>query len=684
MLKSLKTTLEHQYFAEHGRWVHWLPVGLVFGIGCYFSIHQEPGFLVYLILFFSAAAACVILVTKPDYRFFGYLIIGFATGFCIIGARVNFNPTPMFKTVQEKAEITGHIESIENHPYKDDGSYRVVINGVTLDKKTYPAKLRLNVPQNLGNTLEIQDHITVAATIYPIPMPSSLHGYFARRAAFLQGIGGTASANMLLHHEKSKHKTFSHYRQVLIGKILSRLKTPYSAIGSALVTGDRSYIPQPLRQAFADAGLAHILAISGLHLSLVTLIVFLMLRRLMCLWPAFSMALPVKKVAAVLAVIASMFYMTIANFGIPVQRSFIMITLAMIAVCLDRTAFSMRSLVIAATVVLLIAPESVLSASFQLSFAAVLRLLAFYESAWPKLQERVFQSSSKLLGAKKIVWGFLGICMTTFIASLATTAFSMAFFQRFTAQAILGNLLAIPLVSFAIMPLALACVFSLAFGGSDGLFWLWGKSIMILCEIANVIATLPGASIQVKAVPSQSLAIFAFGMLWLCLWKKNWRWLGMLPMLLSVVSWRMFELPIAYVSPKTDIMAYLEDDTIHISSDHPDAFLVANWAQEWGVCKHRIWPKTYHHVEDSNLILITSPKDGIDHLQQLLANGAKLNTVITFGYAKTLKKYQIKIPAVIDRDIIKYEGGIAVYKNPTRIYFLKNHFGSRPWCIQYY
>ena len=523
MLKDLSSRFLSSYFSEQTRWVHWVPVGLIFGIGTYFTLSNEPGFFTYLSLFLLGATTILHTYKNPNFGLIAYVVAGFCVGFCIIGMRVHFNSTQMFNTTQENADITGRIQSIENHPYKDDGTYRIILDQVIINDAAYSARLRLNIAGEIAQELQIHDQINVIASIYPIPMPSSLHGYFARRAAYLQGIGGTARMNDFLNHEKSKAKPFAQYRHSLTQNLLSHLKEPYGAIASALVTGDRSYISHKLRQAFADAGLAHVLAISGLHLSLVAGLVFLLLRRLMCLWPAFSMAFSVKKVAACLAVIASMFYMAVANFGIPVQRSFIMITLAMLAVCLDRTAFSMRSLALAAIVVLFFSPESLLSASFQLSFAAVLGLLAFYESSWSSLQEKVFQNSSNFLGLKKILWGIFGIFMTTLIASLATIPFSMAFFQRFTAQAILGNLLAIPLVGFVVMPLGLFSVFSLSFGGSDILFWLWKKSLMLLCLIAKETALLPGAAVQVKAFPAYALVTFSFGMLWLCLWKKSWR-----------------------------------------------------------------------------------------------------------------------------------------------------------------
>ncbi len=459
MFKYLNSKLLGIYFSEQSRWVHWIPVGLIFGISAYFSLSSEPGIFFYTSLIFLGISTVIHTIKNPHYGLISYIIIGFCVGFCIIGTHIHLNKTKMFEAVQKSKNINGCVESIENHPYKDDNTYRIILSKITIDKIPYATKLRLNISKQLAEDFQIQDQLTIAARIYPIPMPSSLYGYFARRSAFLQGIGGTISIDNLLHHEKTKTRPFTHYRHTLTQKLLSNLVEPYGAIASALVTGDRSYIPHKLRQSFIDAGLAHILAISGLHLTLITGLVFLLLRRFMCLWPIFSMRFPVKKVSACLAVIASTFYMAIANFGIPVQRSFIMISLAMLAVCLDRTAFSMRSLALAAFTVLLFSPESLLSASFQLSFAAVLGLLAFYESAWPTLQEKIFQNSSNFLGIKKILWALFGIFMTTLIASLATTPYSIAFFQRFTAQSILGNLLAIPLVSVLVMPLGLLVYF---------------------------------------------------------------------------------------------------------------------------------------------------------------------------------------------------------------------------------
>ena len=206
MLKELSSRLLSTYFSEQARWVHWIPVGLIFGIGTYFTLSNEPGFFTYLSLLLLGAAAILCTYKNPDFGLIACVIAGFCVGFCIIGVRVHLNVTQMFNATQESTDITGRIQSIENHPYKDDGTYRIILDQVKINDTEYSARLRLNISGELAQELQIHDQVNVVATIYPIPMPSSLHGYFARRAAYLQGIGGTAKMNDFLSHEKAEAK----------------------------------------------------------------------------------------------------------------------------------------------------------------------------------------------------------------------------------------------------------------------------------------------------------------------------------------------------------------------------------------------------------------------------------------------------------------------------------------------
>lgn len=681
MFKNFNSKFLEIYFSEQSRWIHWFPVGLIFGICTYFSLQEEPKIYSYITLLSLAILLFINARKYPQYKLITYTTIGFCIGFLSIGFHVNSNNTPMFNHIKNSENIYGYIKSIENHPYKDDKYCRIILDHIKIDHKSYPAKLRLNISTKMAEFLQINDQLTVSGRIYPIPMPSSLYGYFARRAAFLQGIAGTVNVKNLKNHKKSEINTFKQHRFAITQKLLSNIEQPYGSIAAALVTGERSYIPHELRQFFIDAGLAHILAISGLHLSIISGIIFLLLRRLLCMMPITSVFFSAKKISACLTVIATMFYMALANFGIPVQRSFVMISIAMLAICLDRTPFSMRSLAIAASTILIIAPESILSASFQLSFIAVLGLLAFYESTWFGIREKLFQNSSNFLGTKKILLMLLGILATTFIASLATTPYSIAFFQRFTLQSILGNLLAIPLISLVVMPLGLISVLSLLFFENNIFFLLWSKSLKILCIIAEKVASLPGAAIQVKAAPSHALLVLSIGMLWTCIWKKTWRWLGVIPIILSVFLWRIFEPPIAYVNSKNDVMAYRKNDIMYISNPTINKFTTNIWAQEWGIAQIKPWKKPFCLL-DKEVLLIVSPKEGIQYLHENL-NNSNIKIIITFGYEKTLKKHGLKVETTIDRNIIQYEEGLAIYTNPSRIYFLKDFFGTRPWCPNY-
>lgn len=676
-LAKIKTYIYNNYFKEQARLVHWLPVGMILGISAYFSLKTEPE-PISTLLIVAIGVLAIFLKKQANWRFLMFQIIGCSIGFALIFFKVHQLTTPMLEHSQDDVEITGQISEITKNAYKEEETLRVVLNDISIADESIKAKIRLNISAEEAKEFDINDVITVKANLYSIPMPCSLHGYFARRAAYLNGIIGTAKFLELINITPAKDLTFAKTRQNVTFNILKNMQEPYGAIGTALVTGECSYIPRPLRQQFADAGLAHVLAISGLHLSLIAGLVFLLIRRSLCIYQPFALRHPTKKLAAVITIIVCWFYMALANFGIPIQRSFIMITLAMFAICINRTAFSMRSLVIACFAVLALTPESVISASFQLSFAAVLGLLAFYESYWQNIHDRLFQKSGNFLILKKIVLSIAGIFATTLIASLATTPFSIASFQRFSLVAILANLLAIPLVGMFVMPLALICTVSLSFDGWSLAFACWQVSLQILCAIATWTASLPGAAILTKAVPSSALIVFSYGMLWLCLWKKSWRWFGILPMIIGIFMWRTHEMPIAYIDEKVSTIAVHDENKVYILGNTNNDFALNIWMQEWGENSNQAIDSGYLWLEKYQTILISNPKEGIEYIVE---NNNNIDTVLTVGYENTLKKYDIDANLVIDRNIIKHHKGVALFAKTPKIVYLDQYFGNRPWCM---
>jgi competence protein ComEC len=236
-----------------------------------------------------------------------------------------------------------------------------------------------------------------------------------------------------------------------------------------------------------------------------------------------------KKIASLATLPFLLFYLLISGMGVPALRAFIMVSVVMIATVLNRRALSMRLLACAACLILLIQPESLLSASFALSFAAVIGLIAVYQEGWIPLQRWVLEGG---WGRQGIAY-LLGIILTTCVASAVTTPLSMAIFNRLSLQAILGNLVAIPLTGFFIMPVLLALVLSFPFGGNALLGTMASRAIDLLTETCLFTASLPGASIPIHQPPSAFLWLFILGVLWLLLWKENWRYWGIIPLFLS-------------------------------------------------------------------------------------------------------------------------------------------------------
>jgi competence protein ComEC len=253
--------------------------------------------------------------------------------------------------------------------------------------------------------------------------------------------------------------------------------------------------------------------------------------------------------------------LAISGFGIPGQRAFLMISIIMIAIILDRHPISMRLVAIAATVILIFRPESLLSASFQLSFAAVIALIAAYEDGWGPLRQWSLHGGTL---RRLLAYGG-GVIATTLIATVATTPYTLYIFNRITLQTVVGNFLAIPLTSFIIMPAATFSVLSLPLGGFDYSFRILSFGLEWLIKITETVSSWPGAAITVPK-PSPIFLIFVtLGGLWICIWKSVWRWWGILLCGIGCSSILMNHPPTIFVASDGSVLAYRLQDTLYVS-----------------------------------------------------------------------------------------------------------------------
>jgi competence protein ComEC len=342
----------------------------------------------------------------------------------------------------------------------------------------------------------------------------------------------------------------------------------------------------------------------------------------------------------------------------------------------------MRSVALAAAIILVLFPESIVSASFQLSFAAVIALIATYEVTAEPLKKWAHADEGRYQWYRRPIVYFSAIILTTLVATLATTPLSMAIFNRLTLQAVLGNLLAIPLTGFWIMPTLVVATLSLMFGGWDAAFWALEAGIKILSQIAVYVSALPGSGLM---VPSPSLWFYPFfvvGGLLLCIgpWLKA-RGVGLVCVLFSLVFFNAANLPIGYFAGDRSVFALLQKDVLYVSSLKRGQFYTDQWRQHLGISVDHVelLPKQdwlwqgYHVIADPfknviDLDLVDAP----DKKKYLRSMGYK-----TRGAAVLTNSFWRK-GAVVDGAILG-ELGSAFVSSDGSVRFEADLVQNRPW-----
>jgi competence protein ComEC len=212
---------------------------------------------------------------------------------------------------------------------------------------------------------------------------------------------------------------------------------------------------------------------------------------------------------------------------VPTVRACIAALLILAGIALGREALTLRLLAFGALVVLLLWPETLAGPSFQLSFAAIMAIVALHEH--PRVQA--------LLARRDEPWWaklgriLLALVLTGLAVEITLTPIALFHFHRAGLYGALANIVAIPLTTFVIMPLeALALLFDLAGLGAP-FWWLAGKALSFLLGLAHSAAAAPGAVAMLPTMPAPAFALIAFGGLWICLWRTGIRRLGALPVL---------------------------------------------------------------------------------------------------------------------------------------------------------
>jgi competence protein ComEC len=440
---------------------------------------------------------------------------------------------------------TGHIVGeVVWRDFSAGGRTRYLIRPVEMENlppEQRPRRIRLTASAG-HEAFALGELISGLASIRPYSGPLIPHGYDFSFANWFDGLGGAGFFMGKPQHagRASASRTLWEWAELLqnrirleIGrKIRAALKGEQGEVAVALITGDRSGMGEPVQESLRQSGLAHILAISGLHMALVTMTVFWTLRFMLALFPQVALRYPIRKWAATIGLVAATAYLLISGASIATQRAWIMLCVMLIAILVDRRAVTIRNVVLSATVILLLSPESFLQPGFQMSFAAATALVAAYSdlNLWRERRRAKggFAGASRGLVVTLAIYA-AGLGLTSLIAGIATAPFSAWHFHRVAPLGLVANLLAMPIVSFAVIPLALSSALLMPFGLEQYALYPLGSAINTVIEISGTVNGLAPEFGTVGTLSVPFLLCSALGLALITLLSTPLRWLGLVP-----------------------------------------------------------------------------------------------------------------------------------------------------------
>ncbi|MEJ0062422.1 MAG: ComEC/Rec2 family competence protein [Alphaproteobacteria bacterium] len=583
--------LAAEFQMERGRWLLWAPVLIGCGAWAYFSWPDEPSRW-----WLPAAPLLALLCFAPPLKAARpglVVLLLLAMGWNAAQLATMRVMHPMLRHEIGPLRIEGRVVEIE--PSVSGVSVR--LDDVKIDRLMAgaPRQVRIRLRDQSAEWPPPGSIVAIDALLAPPQEPVAPGAYDFRRHAFFDGIGaqGFARGSLSVVAPPKEDGGFMLWvesvRETIAERVLRVLSGDQAQIAIALLNGAQSGISKPALADMRASGLQHILSISGLHLAIVAAFVYVGLRSLLALIPYVALRWPIKKIAAGLSLVNLIVYTLLTGMLVPAIRSAIMTGIIMIAVLFDRRALSLRTVAIAGIILLLAAPQALLGASFQMSFAAVLVMVAGFEELRRRRRleigrERVQGRAIGLWGAAvKIAEHIAAIATTSVLASVATAPVALYNFQQINWYGVIANMLGIPLATFWIMPAGFISYFLMPFGLEAWAIKLMGWGIDALMAIAAAVAAWPGALILTLALPSYAFALVLAGGLWLCLWTRRWRLFGLAPIAAGLALCLFPSAPDIYIAPDfANWAARVEQRKFVAARGGERDFILKQWRQREG------------------------------------------------------------------------------------------------------
>ena len=670
---------------QASRMMLWSPVFLIAGIWTYFNLSVEPSGVAVV----GLALVTFVLFYFARFSKVSFLVAMVLLGFGVAKLRQMIVETPLLRAVVVESDIAGYVTDADNR----GGKRRVLV--IELDEASnipegeVPRRVRITTYH--APDVLIGDYVRIRARLNPLPMPVAPGAFDYGRDLYFQSIGATGTSKSEPQIETRDvpakfwvRRVFHNLRSGMGARITAVILGPLEAFANAMITGERAAIPKDMNTSLQISGLAHILSISGLHMTLVAGGVFWAVRAFLALFPALALRYPIKKWAAVAALFVGLIYMLLADSGSATERAYIMIAVMFFAMLVDRPAVSLRNLAISALLILLAMPEQSMGASFQMSFLAVMGLAAFFEWWNHRPIDVKHLASSRLARTIRYTWRVaVGSILTTVVAGGLSSIAAAYHFGRMAPYGTVANGLSLPVVSLVVMPAALTSAMVMPFGLEYYPLKLMELGLWATMWISDLVSTWPGANVIIPKPSLLGVVITVLGATVLCIAAGRLRWLGIIAMVAGVMIGQSAVRPQILIEERAGNVAVLDATGSYVFADtRKGKFAADKWLQSNGEItklKDAAAKQGWSCVEGMCFTDLAQKSVAYVHEQKTKDWPCPPVDILIADFP--LRHACKDIPIRIDRFDVWKHGAHALYitNDKVQIETVKNAQGQRPW-----
>ncbi|MBL4917469.1 ComEC/Rec2 family competence protein [Szabonella alba] len=559
------------------------------GTGLWFTLTTEPQAGAYLL-------AAAVLLTGIALRWRGaeglhapgIALFCLALGFMAAGARAHLLAAPIldgryYGPVQGRIVMIDRAQSDRMRLTLD----RVILADLAPDAT--PARVRVSLHGDQAHLRpEPGQTVLMTAHLSPPDGPVEPGAFDFQRMAFfdrLGAVGYTRVPAVIWAPPAPGEQRINRLRALIRAGVEARIGGEPGAFSAALLTGDRAGIGQAVLEDLRRSNLAHLLAISGLHMGLLAGIFFGGARLALAAVPVLALRLPVKKVAAVVALMAGGIYLALSGGNVATERAYVMVSVMLGAVLFDRRALSLRSVALAAVILLLIQPEALLEPGFQMSFAATVALVAGFAAVYGTGNAGGKGGGGAGAGMRRMPrWlrPVFTLILSSTLAGLATAPVGAAHFNRLSSYGLVANLMAVPVMGTAVMPAAALAGLLVPFGLEAPALWVMEQGTRWILWVAALVAELDHSVHPVPQPGMLVLPLLALGGLWMILWRGPLALAGLPPVLAAFAIWAGAERPQVLITSDGGIVGLMTPQGRSLSAPQGGSFAVRQWLENDG------------------------------------------------------------------------------------------------------